>query len=141
VRDEAFLVDTVFVVARAVPWSPDAPEEISDSTLRVVTCESVATDPRGKGLDLMLYEGATPDAPVDGMYSFTPAQLVGEGELGFVKPAIQLPGLVNPRNRQAPKKTVVDPSGAAAAWASVRDQVLEQGLLLGTAFDTPPCER
>jgi hypothetical protein len=140
VKDGAFLVDTVFVVASATPWSPDAPAEVVDATLRVVTCESVATHPEGKGLELTLYQGATPEAPVDGMFSFVPAQLVERAVLGFVKPAISLPGLVNPRSKQAPKKSLVDGEGALAAWTSVRDQVLSHGLVLGTSFATPQRE-
>jgi hypothetical protein len=140
VKEGAFLVDTVFVVASATPWSPDAPAEVADATLRVVTCESVATHPEGKGLDLILYDGATPEAPVDGMFSFVPAQPATSNDLGFVKPSISLVGIVNPKSRQAPKKTWVDGDGAIEAWTSVRDQVLGHGLVLGTSFVTPQHE-
>jgi hypothetical protein len=74
------------------------------------------------------------------MFSFVPAQLVERAVLGFVKPAISLPGLVNPRSKQAPKKSLVDGEGALAAWTSVRDQVLSHGLVLGTSFATPQRE-
>lgn len=134
-----FVVDTVFVVARATPWSPDDADLVEDSTLRAITCESVGTDPRAVGSSFTLYEGATPSDPVNGMFSFVPCQ-PPDPSCGFTKPTVRLPDLVNPRSRQAPKRSAIDGDVLAEAWRSVRRQVLDQDLLLGVAFDAPPRE-
>lgn len=138
-RDEHFFVDTVFVVAERMPWSVHATVEVPDETLRRVTCDSVGTD-RSVTSDFTLYTGATPDSAVDGMFSFTPCLPYTDDGAGFVRPVIALPGIVNGRSKQAPKRTPVDAGRAREAWESVVDQVRDQELLLGTQFKTPPRE-
>ncbi len=136
-RNYEFFVDTVLVVASRTPWSIHATEEVADRTLRRVTCDSVRTDPNPLE-DFTLYAGATPQAPVGGMFSFAPCQVAADSPHGFVRPTIRLDGIVNGRSLMAPKKTEVTLSEAEHAWASVRDQVLAQGLLLGTHLHEPP---
>lgn len=138
-KDGAFLLDTVIVIAKATPWSVHATQEVADPTLRRVTCDSVATVP-GITADFTLYDGATAQERVDGMFSFTPCLPFDDGGLGFAKPAIRLEGIVNPLSYQAPKRTAVSAAAARDAWLAVRDQVLEQGLLLGSRFASPQCE-
>jgi hypothetical protein len=45
------------------------------------------------GRTLRLYYGATPDAPVEGMFSFVPCQRA-EGATGFARPVIDLGDLL-----------------------------------------------
>lgn len=134
---DRFFIDTVLVVSARTPWSRHATEEVTDPILRRVTCDSVRTDPNPLP-EFTLYEGATPQAAIDGMFSFAPCLRRAEHPQGFVRPFIELHGIVNSRSRQAPKGTVVSTAQAIAAWSSVRDQVLAEGLLLGTHFATPP---
>ena len=138
-KDGELLLDTVIVIAKATPWSVRATDEVDDATLRRVTCDSVATVPDVTA-DFTLYDGATPGSPVDGMFSFTPCLPYVDGGLGFAKPPIRLDGIINTLSYQAPKRTAVSAAGGRDAWLAVRDQVLEQGLLLGTQFASPPCE-
>ena len=89
-----------------------------------------------------LYRAATVDDPVHGMFSFVPSRLADGPSPRFARPAIHLPGIVNPASKQSP-------SGATAtdrrpvedvvnAWHAVVDQVLSAGLSLGVQFATPP---
>ena len=138
-KDGKFLLDTVIVIAKATPWSVHATHEIGDPTLRRVTCDSVAIFPDITA-EFTLYEGATATSPIDGMFSFTPRRPHVDGGLGFAKPAIRLDGIINPANYQAPKRSELSPPGVRTAWLEVRDQVLDQGLWLGTRFASPPQE-
>lgn len=138
-RCEEFFVDTVLVVASRHPWSVRATEEVLDPVLRRVTCDSVRTDPNPLD-DFTLYEGATAADPFDGMCSFVPCMPEDSAPQGFVRPVVRLPGMINGRSLQAQKGTAVTAQQAYGAWTSVREQVLRQGLLLGTHFTTPPQE-
>ena len=46
-----------------------------------------------------LYIGATPDDPVEGMFSYVPCRPADADRSGFARPAITLPGLINPNLR------------------------------------------
>lgn len=138
-KDGAFRLDTVIVIAKAMPWSVHATHEVEDATLRRVTCDSVASIP-GITADFTLYDGATAEERVDDLFSFTPCLPFVDGGLGFAKPAIRLDGIINPLSYQAPKRTEMSAADVLRAWSVVRDQVVEQGLMLGTRFATPSRE-
>ena len=90
-----------------------------------------------------LYRGATPDDPVDGMFSFFPA-MPARGDIGFPRPLIDLPGeYFNPRSWQAPKGLGRDRAAAErlGLWESLVSQVRANGLVLGTWADSPECLR
>jgi len=84
----------------------------------------------------------TPDSgsPVPKMFSFVPARLADGADARFARPVVRLSGLINPANRQStwgstrplPVDSVRD------AWASMREQILAQGLHLGVRIETPP---
>ena len=86
-----------------------------------------------------LYFGATCDDPVDGMFSFIPCQPDEKSERGFARPAIELPGIVNPKNRQ---QYILNPQtrldDVVELWHQVKAQVQEGGLSLGVSVDVPP---
>lgn len=129
-------LDTVLVVKDSVQYSPPAmllgqgeclPEAFSVAT------GGLLTDP-GR-----LYRGATPDGPVDGMFSFFPAIPAG-GNSGFPRPLIDLPGeYFNPRSWQAPKglRRGRTPGELRSLWDSLVSQVRAKGLVLGTYANLP----
>ncbi len=88
-----------------------------------------------------LYRGATPDDPVGGMFSFFPAVLAG-GSAGFERPAIELPEAFFTKGlRQNCKLSGGQAAGTLSGlWRSIVDQVLDDGLLLGT-HASPPNKR
>ena len=110
-----WMLDTVLVVKdfKDYPWS-DARSALRDwasSTFLDVTIGPLTGDagqPTPEGCattdDLLrLYRGATPDDPIDGMFSFVPAIPAG-GNSAFSRPLVDLPGdYFNARNIRAPK--------------------------------------
>jgi len=137
----AFCVDTVFVVASAEPWVADRSDDLDASdAFKVCTGQSLVSSARGAQMRLTLYRSATFDDPVEGMFSFVPARLADGADARFARPVVRLSGLINPANRQStwgstrprPVDSVRD------AWASMRDQILAQGLHLGVRIETPP---
>jgi hypothetical protein len=78
-----------------------------------------------------MYEGATPDEALAGMFSFVPCLPAAEG--GFERPAIRLPGYVNPRNwRQATCSDPMELDAVVEVWGDVVRQVLDARLALAT---------
>ena len=101
-----------------------------------VTGEPIADN--GRGL-FRLYRGATPDDPVEGMFSFFPA-MPAHGDTGFPRPLIDLPKeYFNPKSWQAPKglRRECTREELRQLWQSVAAQVHEAGLVLGTYAATP----
>ena len=88
---------------------------------------------------LRLYWGATPDDPVDGMFSFFPARPAGGGT-GFPRPVIDLPSeYFNPRSIRGPKGIGRGRTRAKlrSIWAALVAQVRQAGLVLGTHAALP----
>jgi hypothetical protein len=140
--DGEFCIDTVFVVASAPRWSP-ADATISaqvGQAFAVCTADSLASgDDDYAHARLTLYQGATTDDPIDGMYSFVPALPVTDEYPRFARPPVRISGLINPAstqsaygaNRNLPARDVRD------AWEAIRHQVLTAGLVLAVQLDTP----
>jgi hypothetical protein len=78
------------------------------------------------------------------MFSFVPARRTDTGpdEMRFARPAIDLPGLINPASTQSTlgsnRPTATE--DLLEAWQSVGLQVLAADLVLATWLRTPPCE-
>ena len=96
--------------------------------------------PHIAGSDYTLFRGATIDDPVDGMISFAPCLPHGDPHMRFARPAIDLPGIVNPASTQSPSGAKqMRPLGEVVdTWRRVADQVRQAGLELGVHFATPP---
>lgn len=130
-----FVLDTLFVVRTWIEHNASdyrqalagkVPAAYWDATLR----------PWYWGLDespsYRLYEGATVDDPVNGMFSFVPCQAAGEAVIGFRRPSIRLSGVINPASKQAPKMNYqASIEDVIAKWSTVRDCVLDHDLSLG----------
>lgn len=79
-----------------------------------------------------LYVGATPDATVNGMFSFVPCRpAVGAGS-GFSRPAIELNGLINPNARMQARMPDVSAERIPELWRAVVEAVRSEGLALAT---------
>lgn len=94
-------------------------------------------------LPLTCYKGATPQAPVNGMFSFVPCQLAKDGTAPvFQRVLIPLnahPGsilnhCITKSLTQSFKGTPVSPSDAQAVWNEVCKAVEAQGCLQGFDF-------
>lgn len=134
--DGAFVLDTVFVVDRRYPFVParltaaslpNLPESFRSATLGPLSykiCDAERTAP--PETELSLYVGATPDAPVDGMFSFVPALGARPEARPFKRPSL----CPSRQGQGISTKTEV-------CWADAVRVVLDAGLLLGTHFDEP----
>jgi hypothetical protein len=151
-----FCLDTVFVVASSERWLPAHAQRLSLSDA-FITCtadalmtrtadacggcapSAAATGMREGEVELTLYRAATVNAPIDGMYSFAPASKADQPSPRFERPAIRLPGLINPASRQSTRgsKRPLPPDRIYKEWCSLVDQVFDAGLVLGVSFETP----
>ena len=88
---------------------------------------------------LRLYRGATPDHPVDEMFSFFPA-IPADGESTFARPVVSLDEkYFTSGNWQAPKgaRHCRKPEELRSLWDSLVAQVRAAGLILGTRAKMP----
>ena len=142
-----WILDTVLVVAGSVPYTASqADRELEDLAPDVevpeafldVTAAPLASE--GWDGEFRLYWGATPNDPVDGMYSFFPASPADDGP-GFARPAIELDGHYFtkklPRNH---KRRPASLETLDSLWRSLVEQVHDEGLVLGVHAAPPPCE-
>ncbi len=141
-----FVLDTVFVVRRGIDHTDrdfrlvlrgEAPEDYITTALAPFY-ENRDADGCGSGTSLRLYLGATVKDPLEDMYSFFPCQECKPGSRGFARPRIRLPGIVNPRAKQAgPLNRGLEPARFPGLWREVREQVLGQGCALGVEAEFP----
>lgn len=125
----AFVIDTVFVVAEAIPYTGGAARQTLGTRLPPAAFTL--------GLDLVrrgeytLYVGATYEAPANGLFSFVPAVAANEHPLGFPRPMAPpaLQGL-----QAMGVQYLVEP---APHWHAVVGAVLAQGLCLGISAGDP----
>ncbi len=140
-RKKAFVLDTVFVVARHVPYDASSWEKLDvepqycDACLAPLFSGSGCTEDDRR---LRLYEGATLENTVGGMFSFFPCQRAAESE-GFARPRIKLHRIVNPKLGMGLRiGNPVSLETAGRKWRAVAKQVLNVGLDLGVRADFPP---
>ena len=138
--DGEFVLDTVFVVKEAECYVPRHPPE-TDEAFRVCTIESLTTDDSGE-YRFTLYRGATFDKPIGGMYSYVPCRDAARPDARFARPAVFLPGDINPASTQSPSgaKRPRTIEQAFQQWDSVREQVVGAKCELGVSFETPRFE-
>lgn len=122
-----FVVDTVFVVAEAIPYT--------SPNVRRIVGQRVPEHAYSLSLELVgpgaytLYIGATYDNPVEDMFSFVPAAPSADYPLGFPRPS----GPPSLQDRQTMGINILDdPKGY---WLAVAVTVLGHGLCLGVGFD------
>ena len=138
--ERRWMLDTVLVVADSVEYAaPEARlvlEDWASDTFLAVTGGPIVDNEEAS---FRLYWGATPDEPVNGMFSFFPA-MPADGDSGFPRPPLNLPAeYFNPRSWQAPKGLWRERSSQElrALWNSLASQVWEAGLVLGAYAELP----
>lgn len=134
-----FALDTVFVVEEVVGGFTPLEGGIDfDPTFDLCTIDSLAQDDT-RTVTFTLFRGATPDRHVNEMFSFVPCIEADDPRQRFERPAMRLPGFINPASRQAPSGAKVARSLAARheAWAAVVEQVQASGLSLAANLALP----
>jgi hypothetical protein len=138
-----FVVDTVFVVDRWIDHdqanqrTPEVRGAVS-STYGEVTLDPWYAGDVPAERSHRLYFGATPETPVDGMFSFFPCLPAPAAGRGFARPVIRIDGRITPQLLQGKKMTPLrDAEGARELWAEVARQVEQQDLRLGVRAEPP----
>ncbi|MDQ2985080.1 MAG: hypothetical protein M3R70_14350 [Actinomycetota bacterium] len=130
--DHRFVLDAVLVVAGWVEHRRrDDLAGYADETYMGATIDPMY----GWGEDghtYRLYVGATPDEPVDGMFSFVPCRRAAGARSGFARPPIELNGLINPNARMQARMLEVGPERIPELWRTVVEIVRAEGLALAT---------
>jgi hypothetical protein len=136
-----FVLDTVFVVASSVLHDAESYEEVLAGRVPEAYAD-VALRPAyewDRGEELRLYLGAAPSDSVDGMFSFVPCMPAAQAQRsGFPRPTLRLDGLITPGLMMGAKATRnLSREQMRSIWSRLVEQVLEQGLKLGTYFEVP----
>jgi hypothetical protein len=137
-----FVVDTVFVVAWYVDHSfrdhEDLLREVVNDEYRTVTLGPWYAEGDGE-MSFRLYLGATPNDPVEGMFSFVPCVPAdGDVDPRFPRPEIRIPGAITSHLRQGKKITKIEQlQGIATLWREVVHQTERQGLAIATRIGVP----
>ena len=141
-------IDTVFVVADSERYRASAATQVlkdrASDVFGIVTGGPLS-DNRKTGCApdewFRLYRGATPDDPVDRMFSFFPARPKRAGDrAGFPRPEIDLPReYVTPALAMAAKGARRErrPDQLRSIWTNLVAQVQRAGLVLGTCAALP----
>jgi len=142
-RSRQFIIDTVFVVGdEMIDHSSQNYERLLDGRIsqayREVTIDSWYSGQPPASQTHRLYFGATPERPIDGMFSFVPCARLGERPSGFARPRIEM-GQVTQNKAMGFKLTILDSTrDAALLWRRVIEQVLDAGLAIGVRIELPP---
>lgn len=138
----AFVVDTVFVVARFIDHSlRDYRDKLHghiSNTYDSVTISPWYANTAQREKVHRLCFGAIPDEPVDGMFSFFPCLPASAAPHGFAGPDVFFDGLITPSQTQNKKLRRVGTTGELKGWWNeVVHQIQVQGLMLGTHAALP----
>ena len=135
-----FVCDTVLVVAEALShtrsnWravvEEKVPKEFALTTLEPMYAWRPSNDRR-----FTLYLGATPERPIEGMFSFVPCRAAGKGR--FERPSVDaVPGLPAANRQAISFNDWITPTEVADRWRQLAETVLAQGLALGTRIELP----
>lgn len=156
-RRKEFVLDTVFVVRDWIEYTADdfqsaLSQYVCEEFMHVTLLPLYATnaniskcskmkgrcDEPDPGQSWRLYRGATPEEPVEGMFSFFPCQPAVENSKGFAKPRIAMPKLITDALLQGRKLTCGLTNGEIKKhFQDVRGQVELAGLSLGVYAELP----
>lgn len=135
-----FVCDTVLVVAEALPhsrgdWRTVLEKRVSEAFL-LATLEPMYAWRPSEDRTFTLYLRATPQSPVDGMFSFVPCQPAESGRFER-PPADAVPGLSAANKRAISYNDGISPAEVAGRWRQLAESVLAHDLALGTHIELP----
>lgn len=133
-----FQLDTVFVVGDYFDYDVSDPNALSGipdlEEYRQIVYKMAFPSPTQESLKLRLYIGATPDNPIAGMYSFSPAKVAIDDTCGFPRATLRnMPFLTNNLNA-SPRSSRATQSEIVNYWKLVRNETRRLGLVEGFGF-------
>jgi hypothetical protein len=131
-----FRLDTVFVVAGGYVEHSRRERPDVDASYEEIVMKPYYTDFPDDRVH-RLYSGATPEEPVDGMFSFFPCKTLNEGPDGFPRPTIRLPQITQTHKQSYRRTFLRDRDEGAELWREVVRQVEAAGLRLGVRVNVP----
>lgn len=146
-----FLLDTVFVVGRNCGSLNSFTKrkdlglfgQMNITPILKEIGESPCTGKTKCGDDpqASVYEGATPEAPVNGIYSFVPARPATSKDSVFSRPVLEsdvLEGFITPGLSQGIKRTAASTATIVEAWKRLTKELRKQGFVFGVQFEIDP---
>ncbi len=141
---DEFVLDTVFVVGsselhdRATYQRLDVPDWYREVTLDTLYPKGGASP----AAQYRLYNGATFDTPVEGMYSFVPCMTLDSCRVtGFRRPALHHPLIHGAQGQSFGVRVIGDEVAIKDLWRAVIDQITEAGLMVSTWLESPSHNR
>lgn len=133
---DAFRLDTVFAVAGvATKHSRREPPRVDDDYEEVVMKPYYVGHPDNRVHTL--YDGATPEKRVGGMFSFFPCKTLEEAPNGFARPPISMPQ-ITATHKQSYRRTFYSSiDEVETLWREVLRQVEAQGCRPGVRAELP----
>lgn len=134
-----FELDTVFVVADWIDYDPCEINRLQrhprvSELYNQLVISRVFPENRNQSTKLRLYFGATARKPVDGLYSFVPARVVGSKRPGFARVLLSKRSFLKDNLNSAPKFTQASPEDVAKAWHDVRNACRSRGCVEAVEF-------
>jgi hypothetical protein len=141
-----FVLDTVFVVRASRPHDRDTFEaELGDSVPQAYLDTALRpwyADPKTLQSPYdaaRMYTAATPDDPIEGMFSFFPCRPHDCRDPGFERPEISIPTVITDTLPMGSSTSrVASLAEVARVWIDVVAQVRHRGLMLGVEAEMPP---
>lgn len=137
-----FVLDTVFVIDDAIShhsletWQNEALG--MSETYRAMTLAPMYMDKHiRRESNYTLYRGVTQDSSPTGPFSFIPCQADSSQGIGFSRPRLELPGIVNHTLMMGQRRIPMSISEIGAVWSSVVKQILDRDLSLGVFAQEP----
>lgn len=137
-----FVLDTVFVVSEHIVHhsSADWGTKLSSTSdaYKAMTLHPMYWDENtSKDAVYTHYEGATFQNPSNQMFSFVPAIVETAEPRRFARPVFENDSVISQDLNMNYRFTEMVPGQIFQIWQSVRQQVLDQGLVLGVQFAEP----
>ena len=140
-----YSLDTVFVVEESKPYyareyKRDLGDFVSNDYAQIIGFEQTEHPEQ----QFTLYKGANYKNPINGTFSYTPCKLCDGDIVGFPKARLYSDRLNKLFDKQiiqdnlnsSPKYTIIeDPNDCKIIWDEIRNQIEEQGFLLGVKFN------
>lgn len=134
--DAFFQLDTVFVVSEYIEYDISDPNALSElGTYRDFVFKMAFPQPSDYSLNLRLYKGATFKNQINGMYSFSPAKIWKNQEMGFPRIPLKDMDYITNNLNAAPKISNVSLDEIKGFWNKIVEVTRNNDCVEGVEFN------